>query len=163
MGLGIIIAGLWVVLDQATKAWAREALAGGDVVEVLGKALTFRYLENRGAAFGILQGNTTFFILITVLAAILLLVMMRRYRHMGWPLLLSLGLILGGAIGNGIDRLWLGYVVDFIQVDRVDFYQFPIFNVADIGVTVGVILFALLVLFSDAKDWEADHERQHRQ
>lgn len=151
MGWGLVIATLWVIMDQATKAWAVEALKVGSL-EGLGPVVTFRYVENRGAAFGILEGNQFFFLVITVVALVLLFTALWRLRRENRALLVALGLVLGGAVGNAIDRLRLGYVVDFIQVDLVDFFQFPVFNVADIGVTVGVALLIVFTLWSERKE-----------
>lgn len=144
----------WVILDQLSKLWAVQTLQIGRALPVFGRVLQFQYLENRGAAFGILQGNILFFTVLTIGAVGLLLYMLYRYHHLTRWYSLALALIIGGAIGNLIDRMRLGYVIDFIRVDLVSFFDFPIFNVADIGVTVGVCLLALLLIVLPESVWE---------
>ena len=157
--LTLIIAALVLGLDLWTKQLAASALIGGNVVSIFGDALKLVYVENRGAAFGILQGQLLLFLVLTV--AILIALLYYLYRRKSRELLLSLaiGLIIGGAIGNLADRMTLGYVVDFIMVDLVDFYAFPVFNVADIGVTTGAMLLALHILMEDRKE---KNGRTHR-
>lgn len=136
-----------IVLDQWTKALAVRYLAGGRVISLIPGVLELRYLENQGAAFGMLQQQQTFFIILTVLVlsgmAWLYLFRIpedRKFR----PLNLVLLSVAGGAAGNFIDRLYHHYVVDFIYVRLIDF---PIFNVADCFVSVGAACLFVLILF----------------
>ena len=113
------------------------------------------YVENRGAAFGILQNKQWFFVIITVavLAALLwVLPKIPAERHF-LPLSLCLGFIAAGAVGNMIDRIFRGYVVDFLYFQLIDF---PVFNVADIYVTTASVVLILLILFLYK---EADFDR----
>jgi signal peptidase II len=150
----VIPAVVSLVLDQITKQWARTALGpegSGKMRSVIGKALTFHYAENPGIAFSMfrdLRGGR--FVLAGL--AIVALVMVLRYLKGTDPahrrLHVALGLIAGGAIGNLIDRLLYARVVDFILVD-LDVWPldpWPVFNVADIVLVVGVGLIALDVL-----------------
>ena len=139
-----------VVLDQMTKAAAVKALAGGSIPLIKG-VLEFLYVENRGAAFGIFQNGTWFFTL-TAIAAIAILTVIyvkcpgaKRYLF----LRICLVLIGAGAAGNLIDRVCLHYVRDFIYFSLIDF---PVFNVADIYVTVCTFGLALLILFYYKED-----------
>jgi signal peptidase II len=145
-----------LLLDQVTKQWARTALGpegSGKMRSVIGKALTFHYAENPGIAFSMfrdLRGGR--FVLAGL--AIVALVMVFRYLKGTDPahrrLHIALGLIAGGAIGNLIDRLLYARVVDFILVD-LDVWPldpWPVFNVADIVLVVGVGLIALDVLMN---------------
>ena len=135
-----------VLLDQITKIWARGVLAGGKVIVLIPKALQFQYLENRGAAWGMLQGRlnilsfVTFFLLILFLGLSFRVPEGKRF----FPIYLVFLFIIAGAVGNLIDRLVFGYVTDFIYFSLINF---PIFNVADIYVTCSVILLVILVLF----------------
>ena len=133
-------------LDQWTKALAVGFLKGGDPFVIWDGVFELRYLENRGAAFGMLQGQQLYFVLVGVLvfAGCLYLFshMSREARY--WPIRLIAVCILAGAWGNMIDRLRLGYVVDFFYFKLIDF---PIFNVADIYVSVGTAVLAVLVIF----------------
>lgn len=137
---------LLVLLDQVTKYLAVLFLKDQEPFVIWDGVFELHYLENRGAAFGMLQGQRGFFLLIGVavfLAAIYFFRYMSEDRKF-WPLrLIGMG-ILAGAWGNMIDRLGLSYVVDFFYFKLIDF---PIFNVADIYVSVGTAVLAVLILF----------------
>lgn len=135
-----------ILLDQWTKALAIAHLKDQEPFVIIPGVFQLRYLENRGAAFGMLQGRQTFF---TVIAVFALIVIAYAYFKLPWKKrfhpLRAVGLMIaGGAVGNLIDRVVLGYVVDFFYFELIDF---PIFNVADIYVTVATIALALLILF----------------
>jgi signal peptidase II len=129
-----------IVADQWTKYLAVENLKGIDGVFEL------HYLENRGAAFGLLQNQKAFFVLIAViiLALILYVLWKTPYHRIYIKLHMALIFIAGGAIGNLIDRIRLDYVVDFFYFS---FINFPIFNVADIYVTCSAVALVILLLF----------------
>lgn len=146
---------LLVALDQVTKGMAVKCLKGQEAFTLWEGVFEFRYLENRGAAFGMLQGQRVFFLFTSV---IVLLVVIYLLGHMSkekryWPIRLIAICILSGAWGNMIDRLCLGYVVDFFYFRLIDF---PIFNVADIYVSVGTAVLVVLMLFY-YKDEELNH------
>ncbi len=141
LGVALVI----VVIDQFTKALAVAYLRGEPPVEVIGTCLRLAYGENTGAAFGIGTGFTWIF---TAIALIVAVVIVRTARKLGSvPWAIALGGLLGGALGNLVDRLirppgpGQGYVVDFIALPN-----FPIFNVADMAITVSAILMVLLTL-----------------
>ncbi len=136
---------LAIVLDRLTKVLAVRKLASGGHVDLFGGIFRFLYVENRGAAFGILQGRQVLFYIITVIVCAAVVLVLARLPRDGryLPLGVVLSFILAGAVGNFIDRAARGYVVDFIYFVPIDF---PVFNVADIYVTCGCILFAVLVL-----------------
>src|SRR5690606_36683230 len=124
------------------------------VIEIIPGVLDFRFVRNTGASFGFFQGQSN---LLTVLAlgaiAFLATYYFRKARNDAL-VALALGLQLGGALGNVIDRLRYGYVVDFI-----DFPRFPTFNVADSSITVGVALLMYALLFRDFEGTESSTER----
>ncbi len=136
---------LAIVLDQITKFLATSLNETGPI-KVIDGVFELQYLENRGAAFGILQNQQWFFlvigILLTVLITILYLRLPKSKRFV--PLKICLIFIVAGAIGNMIDRVLLNYVIDFLYFSLIDF---PIFNVADIYVTCATITLAVLILF----------------
>ena len=144
MDLLIILAG--VLLDQITKYFAVLYLKGQEAVSLIPGVLELRYLENRGAAFGIFQGWQFFFIIsavfITAIVVWLFLKIPLEPRFL--PLQICAVLIFSGAWGNCIDRISLGYVVDFFYFVLIDF---PIFNIADIYVTVAAFALVLLLFF----------------
>lgn len=141
--LGVVLA---IGLDQWTKYLAVARLRGQDAIVVWKGVFELQYLENRGAAFGMMQGKQSLFFLVAavvLVAAVYLLWRMpvnRRYL----PLLICLCLIVSGAAGNMIDRISLGYVVDFFYFKLINF---PIFNVADCYVTVATALVVFLIMF----------------
>ncbi len=139
------LAALWVVFDQVTKVVVRESLERGEHWE-LASFYRFSHIANNGAAFGLFSGSGIWLAILPVIAivSIALYYLFPPVDH--WLTRLGLALILGGAIGNWLDRLYQGEVTDFI-----DFIHFPAFNVADIGINVGIALILLYLLISDAK------------
>ena len=137
-----------IVADQLTKFWAADVLRNGESIKIIGNFLRFTYAENRGAAFSILQNQRIFFLVITVIMLIILGVIYFKNKNMSKLSKLSIAMIAGGAIGNFIDRLRLGYVIDFIDVRFGSFYNFPVFNIADSVVVCGTILMIILILFN---------------
>ena len=143
---------LVVVLDQLTKAWVVANTVSHEVKPVIDGFVRLRYTENTGAAFGLLQGWTGA-LSIAAIAIIAAIVLSASRAGSEALMMVALGLVLGGAIGNLTDRLTLGYVRDFIEVynphitlgDRV--YIFPVFNVADSAITIGVLLIMAILLF----------------
>ena len=134
-----------VILDQWTKMLAvRDLMPIGSTV-LLDGILGLRYVENTGAAFGMLKGQRWFFIILSTAAIIAISIYLVKCRKSVPPLLgISLAMIVGGGIGNQIDRIANGYVVDFIQVQ---FFDFPVFNVADCYVVIGSILLLIFFFF----------------
>jgi len=139
---------VFLAIDQITKYFAVAFLQGNSSVHLIGNFLRFTYVENRGAAFGILQNQRLFFIISTVVLVAFLIYMIIFNKKVTTVTKLTLSLILSGAIGNFIDRLRLGYVIDFVDVRFGDFYDFPVFNVADSCLVVGVIILVILILFN---------------
>ena len=138
----LVLVGVW--FDQFTKTLAVDHLKGQDPFILIKNVFQFEYLENHGAAFGILQNKQIFFFIIVLIISVFIIWF---YLHVPMtkkllPLRICAVFIFSGAIGNFIDRLKLGYVVDFFYFKLIDF---PVFNVADIYVTVGtfILVFAI--------------------
>lgn len=137
---------LLIIIDQFTKSLAVKHLKDQKPYIILDGIFELNYLENRGAAFGIMQGQKVFFVIISfiVLIGIMYIFMKipedKKYNNFHYLLVL----IASGAIGNMIDRISLGYVVDFFYFVLIDF---PIFNMADIYVSVACFLLAILMFF----------------
>jgi len=142
---GIFCIVFCIVLDQVTKYFAVSHLKNSSSVPVIPDVFEFLYLENHGAAFGILQGQKTFFVIMTTFALVILIYLFIRIPESKHYFYLRLILILfiSGAVGNFIDRCTHDYVIDFFYVKLIDF---PVFNVADIYVTTAAIF--LIVVFS---------------
>lgn len=136
----IIIIGL--ILDRLTKIYATNNFIENPIQ---GPIINLTYLENRGAAFGILQDKRNFFLLITVAIVLYLLYhFYTTYKTNPKVLNIALALIISGALGNFYDRLVNSYVVDFIEFS---FVNFPVFNIADIFVTLGCALMIIYIIF----------------
>ncbi|MFQ5960883.1 MAG: signal peptidase II [Candidatus Methylomirabilales bacterium] len=149
------IALIITVLDQLSKFAVQEKLDLGQVIPIIPSFFNLTYVLNPGAAFGFLSGASAafrnpFFITISVIAV--LFILYYRSHHRGMSLLPSLGLafILGGALGNLIDRLRIGMVVDFLDFFYGS-YHWPAFNIADSAITVGVTLMVFEILTDRGK------------
>lgn len=145
-----------VIVDQITKYFAEIYLQGHNSITIIKNIVSFSYLEggNTGAAWGMFSGNKIGFIIITIIAVIIIFKFMLNIYYLyknNYSLNLNVNLVryalvilVAGAIGNFIDRVVRGYVVDFI---RFDFVNFPIFNVADIYVTLSCIFILIICIF----------------
>lgn len=147
MMLVIIASGL-LIIDQITKFAVRSRMEIGETLPVFRGVLDFTYVQNRGAAFSLFQNSqliTVFLPVITMVAGVIFLLHLRKKKEK----LAELGvlLIISGGIGNLIDRTVMGFVTDMISVG-----SFPVFNVADICVTVGCAVLILWVIIGDRKD-----------
>lgn len=140
LGLAFLV----VAVDQVTKALVVHSLSHGRVISLFGGLVRLDYTVNSGAAFGILRARGLLFILVAVVVSVFIIVSYRRVVTSPLAVRLGLGLILGGAVGNLIDRIRLGYVVDFI-----DLGWWPVFNLADSSIVVGVVLLALFALLGE--------------
>lgn len=135
-----------ILLDQVTKLLALQNLKGQNPVTLIPDVFQLLYVENRGAAFGILQNRQWVFLIITVIvlaALVWALPKIPQERHF-LPLTLCLCFIGAGAVGNMIDRIFRGYVIDFFYFKLIDF---PVFNVADIYVTMAAVILIVLIVF----------------
>lgn len=136
---------LVILMDQLVKVWTVANIELGAVHGAIPGILSLTNIRNDGAAWSILEGKTGFFYLITIAALAVLGYFLYRTRgHFLYQI--SLSLIIAGAFGNFIDRLRLKYVVDMFQLD---FINFPIFNVADLSLTIGVIILFIAILKED--------------
>lgn len=140
--------GLIIVLDQVTKYLAKTRLMDNINIDLIQGYFSLTYVENRGAAFGILRDKKFILVGITALIVAFMIYYLIKNKNMGKWMKISLVLIIAGAIGNLIDRVSLGYVVDFFHFYIKDIFDWPVFNVADISVVCGTILLAINLLFS---------------
>ena len=156
--LPIIAVVILILLDQGTKFWALASLKPIHNMTLVEGFMDLTFVENRGVAFGMFSGQRWFILLLTGIIAVRLIwfykVMPKKKEY--FPLRVSLVMVLSGAIGNIIDRLFRGYVVDFFEFT---FFEWPVFNVADIYVVVGVTLLALMILFV-VKDEDLDFKKK---
>ena len=136
-----LIAVIWLVLDQVTKYYVMNHFAIGESVSVIQNVFHLTYIINRGAAFGMLANQRWFFLVVAFILIVVYAIYHKKVNRGPISLRIGSALLISGAIGNGIDRYVLHGVVDFF-----DFRIWPIFNVADIGICVGVacIIYHLL-------------------
>ena len=147
----IIVAIVVWLIDIITKISAVKVLMPISSVEVIKNILSFTYVENRGIAFGMFVGQRVFFIIVSViiLAAVVFVVVKTPKQSRSTFLKLGGALVISGAVGNLTDRIIKGFVVDFIEVQFIDF---PVFNIADIAVCIGAAMLIIHFLFFDGKN-----------
>jgi len=139
-----IAGGAVVVVDQLTKWWAASVLPGNPI-SLIGDFLQLRYYTNSGAAFSMLEGSGSIIALVAIAVVLFIVLVVRSVPYR--PEAIALGLVLGGAVGNLLDRVFRGGgFLDGKVVDFVDFSFFPAFNAADSAITIGAIL-ALIFAF----------------
>lgn len=144
-----------VALDQITKYYAKLHLEGQTAYQIIPNLFSFDYVENRGAAFGIMQGRRIFFFIVTFIAiAILLYIFITEYDALKVHEKVFLSFFMAGILGNFIDRLFRGYVIDFISF-KFGSYEYPCFNLADSYMCVIIVLFIGYYFYRLIKDRNA--------
>ena len=139
---------LIVLMDQFTKFQAIRYLKDQKPYVIIKDYFELHYVENYGAAFGILQQMRVLFLIITSLVLLfIILYLFKNHQNLTSLAKFSIMLLLGGAIGNFIDRARLGYVVDFLRVNLTKSYDFPVFNIADMAIVVSTVFIVYVVLF----------------
>lgn len=141
----VLIALAALAVDLYTKALAVSRLAGNSF-PVIDNILNFTYVENTGAAFGMLKDGNVFLIISTVIILAAVIVYLTIKKPKAKAVKIASALIIGGALGNLYDRIFRGFVVDFIDIR---FINYPVFNIADCCVVCGAIIFAVWVIFFD--------------
>jgi signal peptidase II len=155
---------LVVLLDQASKLWIVGHFSLYESLPVIPGLFNLTYLTNTGAAFGLLAGDhgawrQVFFVGVAVAALTAICFLYRKLRPVSVWYGVALGLIAGGAVGNLIDRLRLGSVIDFLDV-HIGVHHWPAFNLADSAITVGVAIFLLINFFFDRIDGFAKNHQE---
>lgn len=159
MVLWSLIVVLIIAVDQLSKYWVVNNIGMQDSISVIPKVIDFVYVKNTGAAFSFLSDKNYGIIVlscISVLFCIGVILFMIKQKPKNKLLVISLALMLSGAIGNGIDRIIKGYVVDFIEMIFIDF---PVINIADIAITFGAAMIIIYVLFFDKSKNNEEQER----
>lgn len=152
-----LIALLVILIDQWTKWLIVKTMNLGESIEVIDQFFYITSHRNTGAAWGILEGQMGFFYVITVAVIIFIIYYMQKYARNSYLLGISLGLILGGAIGNFIDRVFRKEVVDFINT-FIFSYDFPVFNIADSALVIGVALLMIQLFIEERQLKEKKNE-----
>ena len=142
LGIAIVIILILTICDQLLKSWVASSIVLGGSKQLIPGIIELTNLRNSGAAWSIFEGQQTFFTIITIIAIIVIGYFIWQYRK-NIPMLIGLSLIMAGTIGNFIDRLRQGYVVDMFETT---FINFQIFNIADMCLTIGVIWLIICIL-----------------
>ncbi|PTV96110.1 signal peptidase II [Halanaerobium saccharolyticum] len=144
----VIFSALIILIDQLSKFLIRSNFVQFKKVFIIKDYLYLTFVKNRGAAFGILSGQRSFFILVTILFLIFIVYLYRKELSDTLSARIALIFLLGGSTANLIDRIMLHYVTDFIAFDLFDFYQLPVINIADIFIFFGVLILIYQLIFS---------------
>lgn len=136
-----VIASLVIIVDRLAKYYSLHNLTIGETVKVIPNIFHLTLVLNTGSAFGLFRGWAPVFIVLSAVIIAFIAVYVWRYKVKDTYMITALGLILGGAFGNLIDRVSLGYVIDFL-----DFRIWPVFNIADSSITIGAMLIAWRIL-----------------
>lgn len=137
-----------VVLDQTSKALVRTSISPNETVTVLPGVLDIVHVRNTGAAFGMLAGRQMLLIAVAIVMLLSVAVYWWRIRPRLWPVIIPLGLVVGGALGNLYDRVVAGQVTDFLSFS----FFAPVYNLADSAIVVGVIALVIWILFTPAPE-----------
>lgn len=137
---------LIVALDQFTKYLVASGMSVGETIPVISWLFDLHYVRNSGMAWSMFEGARWIFVVLTVLVFIIIVIAVKKKWLVGKVQLISIAVILGGAVGNMIDRIATGEVVDMI---RVTFMNFPVFNVADCFISCGAVVLAFDIIFGD--------------
>ena len=150
LGIFLLIAACVIALDQVTKFLVRSSIPLYETVPIIGR-LSLTNVLNTGSAFGLFVNQAFLLTLIAIVGVVAILLFYRYFSKSNMLGISALGLLLGGAVGNLIDRLRFGFVTDFIDVRLWGDFHWPTFNVADSAITVGSIMLAVFIFFTFGK------------
>lgn len=136
---------LVIIIDQITKLIIMNNMKIGEEIVVIKKFFSILYVTNTGAAFSILENSTTLIIIISLFCLALIVSLLKKEKDITPIKVISFGILIGGMISNLIDRVFYKNVIDFLSFNIIN-YRFPVFNIADIGITIGVFLYLLVNL-----------------
>lgn len=147
---------LWLFVDQTLKRVITVTVGLGKSLTVIPSFFSLTYVRNTGAAWSILEGNRLFLILVSIVAIVLVYYFMIKDKKIEKVEQIGYGILLGGILGNLLDRIIFGYVVDFLHF-TFGSYNFPIFNIADIGIVLGTFIIIGIML---KEDFHENHSRK---
>ena len=133
----IVLTFLTLIADQGLKWWITTNFPLNKSISWFDKLVSWHYIQNEGASWGMLAGRSTLLIMISLAAVLYLSYLAYHNRQQSQWIQLGLGLVIGGALGNLIDRILYGYVIDMFKLEFIDF---PVFNIADSAITVGILI-----------------------
>ncbi len=159
----LLVAAVVVALDKLSKDWVRQTIPLNSFtvpVPSLGEYVIFEHVNNHGAAFGILQNQGYLFIGIAVIVIVAIFIYARYLPLDQWFVRVLLGLQLGGAVGNVLDRINQGFVTDFVKLGIPGLYYWPNFNIADSSIVVGVVALGVYIMWDDLRKQRAGQTEQ---
>lgn len=146
------VACVWLIIDQLVKLIVRSKVSLLEEISVIPGFFSIFYIENKGAAFSFFSGATIVLIVLSILVlAFLHYYVLTEEKMTKWRVF-GLGIVIGGVVGNLIDRIMYGAVIDYLSFDIFG-YEFPVFNIADIGITVGFVILAINILRRDGNEF----------
>ena len=134
-----------IIIDQTSKLLVLFTLGFGRSKNIIPNFLNFTLVKNKGAAFSLFSNSTTILTIISVIVSLLLITLILKYPPRSYWNSIGIAYLLGGTVGNGIDRLFKGYVLDFLDIVPINF---PIFNIADISINIAIICFIMDLISS---------------
>ena len=139
-----------ILIDQISKFLVLKTIGFDRSKNIIPNILNFTIVKNKGAAFSLFSNSTTFLTILSVFASLLLIIFILKSPPRSYWNSLGLAYLLGGTIGNGIDRLFKGYVIDFFELLPIDF---AIFNIADISINIAIICFLIAIFMNKSQSW----------
>lgn len=143
-----IISIIVLLIDQMTKMIVMNNMLLGQEIKIIKKFFSLIYLTNTGAAFSTFENQRLFLIIVSLFCTALIVSLMQKEKNMTKSKILSFGILIGGMFSNLIDRVFYKHVVDFISFTILN-YKFPVFNIADIGITIGVFLYLIINIYEE--------------
>ncbi|MCB0044518.1 MAG: signal peptidase II [Caldilineaceae bacterium] len=159
----LLTAAIVIGLDQWTKELVRQNIpkfGQTEPIPALAPYFLFQHVDNYGAAFGMFQGGGLFFTTVAFIVSLGILFYATRLPLSNWWIRILLGMQMGGAIGNVVDRLNQGYVTDFIKMGIPGVYYWPNYNIADASIVCGVIGLAITIIIEDIREQRAQQQKQ---
>lgn len=143
-----IISIIVLLIDQMTKKIVMNNMLLGQEIKIIKNFFSLIYLTNTGAAFSTFENQRLFLIIVSLFCTALIVSLMQKEKNMTKLKILSFGILIGGMFSNLIDRVFYKHVVDFISFTILN-YKFPVFNIADIGITIGVFLYLIINIYEE--------------
>ena len=159
----LVVAAIVIALDQWTKELVRQTIPKFESIipiKALGEYFVFEHVDNYGAAFGMFQGGSKFFLIVALIVVTAILVYVGRIPPEKKLVRILLGLQMGGALANVIDRLTQGYVTDYIKMGIPGVYYWPNYNIADSAIMIGVFGLGIYIIIEDIREQRAKRARQ---
>lgn len=139
-----------LLIDQIVKLLIKTNMNLNEEISIIPNFFSIQYLKNTGAAFSILENQTILLAITSIICISVIIYYLKKEENLTTPMYLSFGLVLGGILGNLIDRIVYQGVIDFLSFQIFN-YNFPVFNIADIGITIGVLLLIIIYISRDIK------------